>query len=334
MALTLALSLASVAFAADADITATTDMFTDGDLTSESDLIPGETYSIEETNIPIGTDLTSANFKVSASWKTGSALVDSVKIKDNELQLILKENYTISSAKTLKGTITLTCKKAAGVYEKDDVITIAINESVTNKIEYITGESKLADSQDAPVEDVANNTIYICEEDEGGYVTFNSTDSLLQATLKMKSEEKVFAYVDEEMLDDIDEEYGDLDADIYCYNFVASPSLSNSATLTLQADYYDQYNIYAWNGSKLTEVDADFNSEDGVYEWTTKKLTAYIISDTELDASSDDTDTDTDADTDTDSENPDTGAHDVVGVAAALAVVSLIAAGAVSVKKN
>ena len=31
--------------------------------------------------------------------------------------------------------------------------------------------------------------------------------------------------------------------------------------------------------------------------------------------------------------NPDTGANDVVGVAAALAVVSLVAAGAVSLKK-
>ena len=34
-----------------------------------------------------------------------------------------------------------------------------------------------------------------------------------------------------------------------------------------------------------------------------------------------------------DTKNPDTGANDVVGVAAALAVVSLVAAGAVSLKK-
>ena len=55
--------------------------------------------------------------------------------------------------------------------------------------------------------------------------------------------------------------------------------------------------------------------------WSTKSPKSYVISDVELVAAAED------------SKNPDTGANDVVGVAAALAVVSLVAGAAVSLKK-
>ena len=58
-----------------------------------------------------------------------------------------------------------------------------------------------------------------------------------------------------------------------------------------------------------------------------KTPTTYVISDVELVAAA------ADSAADHETKNPDTGANDVVGVAAALAVVSLLAAGAVSLKK-
>jgi len=57
------------------------------------------------------------------------------------------------------------------------------------------------------------------------------------------------------------------------------------------------------------------------WEWTAIAEGTIIVTDVEIVLADETT------------KNPDTGANDVVGVAAALAVVSLIAAGAVSLKK-
>ena len=56
-----------------------------------------------------------------------------------------------------------------------------------------------------------------------------------------------------------------------------------------------------------------------------KVLGKYIVSDVDLEVKA--------AEGDKNEDNPETGANDVVAIAAGLAVVSLVAAGAVSLKK-
>lgn len=104
----------------------------------------------------------------------------------------------------------------------------------------------------------------------------------------------------------------------------------NGFPTTLSFELYaaeDEY-VYAVKEGKLTN--SGLKWDEDVYAWTGKVRSAvqYVISDIELDTTAVDT-----GDGDTTTDNPATGANDVVGVATALAVVSLVAAGAVSLKK-
>ena len=97
----------------------------------------------------------------------------------------------------------------------------------------------------------------------------------------------------------------------------------------------DEY-VYGVRDGKV--VSSGLKWDEDVYAYTGKirSSASYIISDIELDVSDDvdDTTDTTDDGTTTDGiTNPDTGANDVIGVATALAVVSLVAAGAVAMKK-
>ena len=97
----------------------------------------------------------------------------------------------------------------------------------------------------------------------------------------------------------------------------------------------DEY-VYGIKDGKVVDAGLDWDEDVYAYVGKIRSSASYIISDIELDVSAvdDTTDDTTDDGTATDGvDNPDTGANDVVGVATALAVVSLVAAGAVAVKK-
>ena len=265
-------------------------------------------------------------WKVSADWDIGGAMVEAVKW-DSDIGKIgsfvvkLNENYTISAPKKLEGTITFTNRK-----DKNVSIDYSVAAIVTNHLITVDGYKKAADAKDNPYV-AQDNTLYQCDEDNPGYTTFND-GRLLGCTLKMVKNEKAFMFNDEDMIDAVEEKYGDTDARIDCYSFGGSPKFTNDAAFTLQADYADQYKVYTWDGTALHPQKYAWNSVDGVYEWTTKAPTNYVIADKELLAGAETADTAKDA-----AKNPDTGANDLVGVAAALAVVSLVAGAAVSLKK-
>lgn len=95
--------------------------------------------------------------------------------------------------------------------------------------------------------------------------------------------------------------------------------------------------LYEIVNGKLTSVKASYNSYDEEFEISTNKLGNYVVSDTKLKVADDDDDDDDDETSGGSASgtgNPDTGANDIVGVAVALAVVSVAAIGAVSFKKR
>jgi len=303
-----------------------------------------------DTTFGLADVIGSDNWRVSTDWDIGGAMVEKVKwqdddddgainpadtaslnaasAKDGNWTIVLNENYTIATAKRLKGTITFTSKK-----NKDIEFDVDVDEVVSNHLVTVDGYTKQSDAEDDAI-DADDNTLYQCDEDNPGYISFND-GRLLSCTLKMVKNEKAFMYNDEDMVDELEDKYDDSDASIDCYTFGGSPVFTNDAQFKLQADYADQYHVYTWQSGKLTKQDYKWNSIDGVYEWSTKAPKTYVISDKELTAASETKDTSA-ADatkTGTKTKNPDTGANDVVGVAAALAVVSLVAAGAVSLKK-
>ncbi len=167
-----------------------------------------------------------------------------------------------------------------------------------------------------------NNIIYQINEEEGGYVKFGGTTSLFQILANMNAEERLFMHLledDKDIIDALTE--NNKDATLHTYTLEGNVAFRNDAEFTVQADYADQYVIYAYADGKLTKVDTEWDSIEGVYKWTAKEMTTYVISDVELVAADETT------------KNPDTGANDMMGIAAALAVVSMTAAAAVSLKK-
>ena len=150
-------------------------------------------------------------------------------------------------------------------------------------------------------------------------------------------------YVNELYNMDVVKAYDDTDAELDFVNVEIS-GLNTAWTIDILANEEDAYIYEVGKNGKLEESSLEWNDNNYSYSGRIRTSTQYVISDIELDVDvKDDEDTDNDNDNDSDNDNdnnddgdtnnPDTGANDVVGVAVALAVVSLVAAGAVSLKK-
>lgn len=129
----------------------------------------------------------------------------------------------------------------------------------------------------------------------------------------------------------------DSGAEITFINFSGNPALSSTGTLSFY-DVDENGYVYENRNGRLVKSAAKWDSEAGCWILKTRTLGNYILSDKPL-VSSAATSTDSSSGSSTvtpdgNVPNPGTGANDVVGVAAALAVVSLVAAGAVSLKKK
>ena len=329
IALALALGMALSMTALAADISFAPVVPGDGLGNDFDQLLPGETYEAYSANWGMAGGTTVKDYTMKVEWEKGAALVDSAKLVANAdrqlgIKIELKENYTIDEEKDLVGTITMTSKATKTTF--GPVQTIAA--TVTNDVVEVDGASKKDDATSVDVED---NTIY--KMTESGWVEFCGDGNRLSSVkVRLPEDKKVFAYFNEDSIDEIEDKYYDLDAEIEYINFVAKPNLGQKADIAIQGDYSDKYYLYEYEGGKLTEIDADWNEDDGLFEFTASKLGSYVISDKALVAEADEEPAD-EAVEDTTSKNPDTGANDVVGVAVALAAVSLVAAGAVSLKK-
>jgi len=357
MALVMAATMGITAFAASCPIhlsSGSCEVDMDG---HEFHLLPGEKYALKaadsESSVAVSPltpavgDLNAAfgsdAWRISANWKIGGALVKSLKWdKDKDQWMLeLNENYTISTPKKLQGTITFTSKK-----DKKNLVKGTIDAVVTNHLVTVEGAKKAADAESI---DADNNTIYQCSDDNPGYIKFND-NRLMTVVLKMVKKEKAFMFNDESQIDSITEKYGNSDADIKCYAFGGTPKFQNDAKFTLQADYSNQYFLYEYTGGKLMSVDYKWNSINGVYEWSTKTPHTYVISSKKLAATSKSTDDSSKAEESSKAAekktstkpaaakgktpNPDTGAHDAVGVAVALAAIGLTTAGVLSVTRR
>lgn len=332
IALTLALAMASsmsaIALAGDEPIAENT--YAPGSQIS----VLADAFSAEDGSSP-SEELTRTNYTLSVDWEKGGAMVDTVKIdnSDKEVQINLKESYTIDQIKVLEGTITLKART-----EDKTVYTLDLTEDnklmVTNLVIEVEGTKHAEDAEEYSVDQ--DNTIYHNDEDSAGYVVFKSGSDMLTVLANMAKNEKVFMHISEEEIEAVAEKYNkDEKANLLFFSFEGSPSLKNEATLSLEADYFNQAFVYEYDGSKLREVDAKLNKDEEAYEWTASKLSTYVVSDTKLKADGTAADGEGNKNESNKNEtNPDTGANDVVGVAAGLAVLSLVAAGAVMLKKN
>ena len=129
----------------------------------------------------------------------------------------------------------------------------------------------------------------------------------------------------------------DNDAEISFVNFPAKPALSSTATVS----FYDVDStgfVYELQNGRLVRSSAKWSEENGCWQLKTRVLGSYVISDKALvsstASSTDSSSGSSNVTPDGNVPNPGTGANDVVGVATALAVVSLVGIGAVSLNKK
>ena len=321
LALIMALSMASVAFAANTELTAVDTASNPGNKVT---LLAGTTTTpnVAKREWKISYDFTSAKDDYA-----GASMIESIAWeKDNDLVLTLKENLTSTTEKEINGLVTLTSKTA-----DDTTCTIKVTIDVANIVDYIEGSKKAVDADDVSAFMLPNHVMYA--EDGAGYVEFKDNSETLVGLVKVAKDEKAQVYIedkdqttvsDEDLVDAVEEYLGeDYDAIVEWYNFCGT-GFKADVDFTYDAWAEDPHYFYAWDGEKFVDLEAKYNDDEDVekYEFTAPAKGLIIVTDVEIVAAAEE-----------ETKNPDTGANDVVGVAAALAVVSLVAAGAVSLKK-
>ena len=337
LALIMALSMASVAFAAGTPApTAGTCNFLDWTLdngvyksvvTESVVFAPGETIEFARADWatatkPIdGYKITKVDFTTGAL--DGANMVESVKItkEKDAFRMTLKESYTMAeeTAKDLKGIIYVS-HKVGNTTEKYE---LPINLKVNNTVKEVFGAKKAAGAEYLAATEFGKNVVTVMDDD-GGYVKFDLGE--LEGTVKMEKNEKTYlnaAPLADDALDAFEAALGeDFEGIVETYAF-ETRAFKNDVDFRYDAYEDDPHFFYKWDGEKFTAIDAKYDADEDVddYVFTTTAEDTIVVSDVELVAAEEET------------KNPDTGANDVVGVAAALAVVSLVAAGAVSLKK-
>ena len=195
---------------------------------------------------------------------------------------------------------------------------------------------------------------------DGGEISFDFVNFVSQPSVWEVKEERsgnatfdfageasfdVNMYEGEKVLLDLNRDYirsiaiANEDADLEFYNFRSSHNeFVRKGTLSLSGDE-DSF-VYEIVDGKLYDVDFDYNEEEETVEIVTDELGHYVVSDMELESkevkpSKPSTETNNgDTSSNSDKNNPDTGASDFVGSAAALAVTSVAAAGALALKRK
>ena len=290
-------------------------------------------------------DFTSDNFAVTAKWKKGADLVESVKFDDVKVKITLKDSTSL----------TVDTNKAPNVVL--DKITVKAKKSIkkwdaaTNKEVFVmrsgnTYEYKNADATkqlwvgydvtsgaaDVEVDDVttlvAGDFTKVVKNKTAGRDVNVQWNTALYSADQFSLEGKV--YVGDKIFFDFDKEYSDAAKDLakknedatIDYTKITLDGLSASHKIVLSAE--KDAKVYKLVDGKLAPSGLTWNEDEYGFVGKIRSTTEYVVSDIELKGV-------TTGGSET--SNPDTGANDVVGIAAALAVVSLVAAGAVSLKK-
>lgn len=267
------------------------------------------------------------------SYDSGKAYVSSIVLDDDEgdaLELNIKSDYTMvyseeAKCKDLEFTVELRGKGS----KIDDV-----KASYVAKVGYVQNKVEIDDESEIDENTLSFVTVnkFASEKDANdkvigmpyGTLEFDTDDSDTTVSVRVYDGDKAYLGYNYDADKKVLIANADADAEVSFLNFEAKPSFNSTATVYFYQVDEDGF-VYELTGEgKIKKSAAKWSDDDGAWILKTRTLGSYVFSDKALAsaAAADDTTT-----------NPDTGANDVVGIATALAVVSLVAAGAVSLKK-
>ncbi|MDD2955352.1 MAG: hypothetical protein PHD67_03430 [Oscillospiraceae bacterium] len=294
---------------------------------------PGEgTKDIEFTVKMVDPDLEAADLKASLDWEEGKEYFDEVELDDGD------------TAGEIKVTVKL--KDYYGTDDIDVEFTYSFKKG-TSKKEFYVGEvvykeCGYADTfgwQEATVDKSDLDDVLATVDSVEGLVIFDNEDAkfttfefdnleALSVAGKMSKQDAVNMYLDTAVTDEIKalmKKNEDVDFDVI--DFRGAPEFDFTQEVTYYIDDEDvEYFVYEIVDGKPVAVEAKLNDDKDALVWKTRTLGTYIVTDDEIEAAAAETETD-------DKENPETGSVDFVNVAVALGAVSLVAAGAVALKK-
>ena len=302
-----------------------------------ADFRPGQDIEIDSTDPVWGEtqpdqELTTEYYAISGqSWDQGKEMVESVKINSDDERVVisLKPDYTSTKDRTLRGTIKVRDK------DKGKILTMDINA----QIGYEQGEIVIDSDGDIQPLTVDNETVYTVTADSSSmtYGTLEFSTDLADVSVRVYEDEVYFLGYNRDPHKATLQENADSDAEIDFLNFEGKPKFSGNATLTFYG-VERGYHIYELKSDKLVDSGAKWDSEQDSYVLKTTTLGSYVISDKALKSAgttvNDEEDNSASGSVGDGTSNPETGANDVVGVAAALAVVSLASATALAASKK
>ncbi|MBC8546163.1 hypothetical protein H8711_04335 [Clostridiaceae bacterium NSJ-31] len=335
-------------------------------LADADDLDANTTYYIPVVDVTSGTaaditklsDLTN-NYKIRNSISDGSSYISSKPaFVIKSVSATYGDYHPVSASKT--AFITFTTADKFNMEEVDLDMTIKVYPDESSYDISLNGVAQVVGtSTPAEIEEFTNSTICYRETEASSYflvpsgapiVTFDDIDDEIEMEFGDDDEEVVFIVnatnqkdlflrldTEDEALED---KYPNAELEIR-YFAGNNKTFRKTGELTIPTDLDDGDEPYLYEvvDGKLTLCeDAKYDSSDEAFVIKTNKLGNYVISDTKLvDEDADDSDEDGDSTDSTDSSgdattNPDTGANDFVGLAVALAVVSV--AGIAVAKKR
>ena len=203
------------------------------------------------------------------------------------------------------------------------------NEDVPYEVYYAEGDIEITSDRDT-VFTYAEGTLYtVTDPEDKAYGTFEydfGSDEQYGVSVRVYEDEELFLEISEDADKDILKANADADADYIDFvEWVAHPTFTSNVTLEFYGAEEDDYIYEIKDGKLVTPSRLKWDDDAEVWTLTTRTLGAYVVSDVKLAKAV--------AEADDDVGNPDTGANDVVGIAGALAVVAMISAAAVSLKK-
>lgn len=271
----------------------------------------------------------SDNYSISKiDWEEGKKYIDSVSFDDDDNVLVIKvkQNYTLvaDDDASFYGTVKIR-EKGKSVYHVAAIGT----EADPYDVYYAEDEIEITDDRDT-LFDYAEATLYtVTDPEDKAYGTFEydfGSDEQYGVSVRVYEDEELFLEISEDADKDILKANADADADYIDFvEWVAHPTFTSNVTLEFYGAEEDDYIYEIKDGKLVTPSRLKWDDDAEVWTLTTRTLGAYVVSDVKLAKAV--------AEADADVSNPDTGANDVVGIAGALAVVAMISAAAVSLKK-
>ena len=234
----------------------------------------------------------------------------------------------------------VTLKKGSSKKDINSVISGGATKTDAKTVNYVTtfGWGQIpaqSDKDDDTVTVDTDNGLVVFDDEDAKFTTFefDNVDAISVAG-KMSKQGAVNMNLDVAVTDEIKalmKKNEKVDFDVL--NFTGKPEFDFTQEVTYSIEDEDvTYYVYEIKDGKAVKVNAKLNDDKDALVWKTRVLGCYIVTDAEIkaaDAAAEDGDK-----TETgDKENPETGASDFVGVAVALGTVSLVAAGAVALKK-